>query len=315
MPKSYLVTGGAGFIGSHICDALLRDGQRVAVLDNFRSGKRSNLPRASGDLTIIEGDVRELDGFAGRIGQVDAVVHLAALISGYDSLSAPDEYVDVNVRGLLRVIEFATARGVPRIVFASSSTVYGNQAGVPLTETTAPEPLTVYALTKLAGEHLLRLYGAMHGLTHCSLRLFNVYGPRQAPDHPYANVTCKFSHAAAHGLPVNLYGDGEQSRDFVYAADVVRAFMAVLDQSDASIYNVGTGHTARINQLIDELEQIGGRALEVKRQAPWPNDIRSIRASIDRFAAEFGFRPEVPLSEGLRRTVEFFQEEAASADG
>jgi UDP-glucose 4-epimerase len=315
LPKSYLVTGGAGFIGSHICDALLRDGQRLVVLDNFRSGKRSNLSRASGDLTIIEGDVRQLDRFAGQVGQVDAVVHLAALISGYDSLSAPDDYVDINVDGLLRVIEFATARGVPRIVFASSSTVYGNQAGVPLTETTAPEPLTVYALTKLAGEHLLRLYGAMHGFTHCSLRLFNVYGPRQAPDHPYANVTCKFSHAAAHGLPVNLYGDGEQSRDFVYVADVVRAFMAVLDRSDASIYNVGTGHTARINQLIDELEQIGGRALEVKRQAPWPNDIRSIRASTDRFAGEFGFRPEVPLSEGLRRTVEFFQEEAASADG
>jgi UDP-glucose 4-epimerase len=137
-----------------------------------------------------------------------------------------------------------------------------------------------------------------------------VYGPRQAPDHPYANVTCKFSHAAANGLAVDLYGDGEQSRDFVYVADVVRAFMAVLERSAHAIYNVGTGETARINDLITALGDIGGRPLEVRRQAPWPNDIRSIKADTGRFAAEFGFRPQVPLSEGLARTVGFFREQA-----
>ena len=153
---------------------------------------------------------------------------------------------------------------------------------------------------------------ACHGFTHCSLRLFNVYGPRQAPDHPYANVTCKFSHAAANGLPVKLYGDGRQSRDFVYVADVVRAFLAVLERSDQQMYNVGTGETARINDLIGELGGIAGRALEVEQCAPWPNDIRSIRADTSRFETEFGFRPQVPLSEGLRETVEFFLEEATS---
>jgi UDP-glucose 4-epimerase len=306
------VTGGAGFIGSHLVDAMLADGHAVVVIDNLISGKPENLAQAQGDLTVIEGDVRTIGGSAQEIGGIDAIVHLAALISGYDSLSVPDDYLDVNLRGLLRVIEFAVNRRVPRIVFASSSTVYGNQEGVALSETTPPQPLTVYALSKLTGENLLRIYGQLHGFSHCSLRLFNVYGPRQATDHAYANVTCKFSHAAANGLPVDLYGDGEQSRDFVYVADVVRAFMAVIERSEHSIYSVGTGKTARIKDLIAELGTIGGRPLEVRHQAAWPNDIRSIRADTGRFAAEFGFRPEVPLSDGLARTVEFFAREAAS---
>jgi UDP-glucose 4-epimerase len=305
-----LVTGGAGFIGSHLVDALLAERHEVVVLDNFVSGKRDNLPSGNRGLTLVEGDVRSIADL--DLGQVDGIVHLAALISGYDSLSAPDDYFEVNVGGLMRLIEFAGERKVPRIVFASSSTVYGNQEGLALTEETPPQPLTVYALTKLTGERLLDLYARLHGFTHCSLRLFNVYGPRQAPDHPYANVTCKFSHAAANGLPVDLFGDGEQSRDFVYVADVVRAFMAVLEGSQQAIYNVGTGQTARIKDLIAELGQIGGRPLEVRRQAPWPNDIRSIEADASRFASEFGFRPEVALSDGLARTVDFFKQRAAS---
>lgn len=307
MRKSYLVTGGAGFIGSHLCDALLADGHRIVVLDNFCSGKRENLAGIEGDLTLIEGDIRSIADHAGEIGPVDTIVHLAALISGYDSLSDPDAYEDANLRGLQRTIEFAVAAGVKRIVFASSSTVYGNQEGVALSETTLPDPLTVYALTKLAGEHLLRLYGQMHGFSHCSLRLFNVYGPRQATDHPYANVTCKFSHAAANGLPVKLYGDGEQSRDFVYVGDVVRAFLAVADDSSRSLYNVGTGSAARINDLIGELGEISGAALVTEQCDPWANDIRSIQADPSRFAAEFGFRPETRLREGLNRTVAYFR--------
>ena len=314
MPRSYLVTGGAGFIGSHLTDALLANGHRVVALDNFVSGKRENITQVRGDLTVIEGDVRLIGGFADEIREVDAILHLAALISGYDSLETPEDYVEVNLGGLLRVIEFASERRVPRIVFASSSTVYGNQGASALNETTPPDPLTVYALTKLAGEHLLKLYGAMRGFSHCSLRLFNVYGPRQAPDHPYANVTCKFSHATANGLPVTLFGDGEQSRDFVYVDDVVRAFLAVLDGSREAIYNVGTGQGARINDLIAALGAISGRPLEVERHPPWPNDIRSIRADTARFTGEFGFHPEVALSDGLARTVDFFREQSALVD-
>ena len=307
MRRSYLVTGGAGFIGSHLCDALLADGHRIVVLDNFCSGKRQNLAGINGDLTLIEGDIRSIADHAAEIGHVDTIVHLAALISGYDSLSDPDAYEDVNLRGLQRTIDFAVEAGVKRIIFASSSTVYGNQEGIALSETTLPDPLTVYALTKLAGEHLLRLYGQMHDFSYCSLRLFNVYGPRQATDHPYANVTCKFSHAAANGLPVKLYGDGEQSRDFVYVGDVVRAFLAVLDDSSQSLYNVGTGSVARINDLLNELGEIGGAPLVTEQCDPWVNDIRSIQADPSRFAAEFGFRPETSLRDGLDRTVAFFR--------
>jgi UDP-glucose 4-epimerase len=305
--KSYLVTGGAGFIGSHLVDALLAADHRVTVLDNFCSGKRENLADAKGDLRVIGGDIRSIGDHAEAIGPVDGIIHLAALISGYDSLADPDAYEDVNIRGLQRVIEYAAANSVKRIVFASSSTVYGNREGVVLAETVPPEPLTVYALTKLTGEHLLRLYGNMHGFSHCSLRLFNVYGPRQATDHPYANVTCKFSHAAANGLPVKLFGDGEQSRDFVFVDDVVRAFMAVLEDSAEEIYNVGTGRTAKINDLIGELGQISGKPLSTEQCPPWPNDIRSIQADTSRFASEFGFAPEVGIGEGLARTVEFFR--------
>ena len=292
--KRYLVSGGAGFIGSHLADAILAQGHEVVVLDNFSSGKRANLASTQA-LTVIEGDIRNPAQWEYRVGRVDAIVHLAALISGYDSLSDPDAYEDVNLRGLQRTIEFAVATGVKRIVFASSSTVYGNQEGVALTEITLPDPLTVYALTKLAGEHLLRLYGQMHGFTHCSLRLFNVYGPRQATDHPYANVTCKFSHAAANGLPVKLYGDGEQSRDFIYVGDVVRAILAVLDESSQSLYNVGTGSVARINDLLTELGEISGAPLVTEQCGPWLNDIRSIQADPSRSKNKDGSIPPTIL--------------------
>ena len=305
--KSYLVTGGAGFIGSHLVDALLAAGHRVTVLDNFCSGKRENLATASDDLRAINGDIRSIGNHAEGIGAVDGIIHLAALISGHDSLMHPEEYEDVNIRGLLRVIEYAEANAVRRIIFASSSTVYGNRDGLALTESVPPEPLTVYALTKLTGEHLLRLYGDMHGFSHCSLRLFNVYGPRQATDHPYANVTCKFSHAAANALPVKLFGDGNQSRDFVYVEDVVVAFMAVLDRSAERIYNVGTGRSAKINELIGELGSISGKPLAAEHCPPWPNDIRSMQADTSRFVREFGFAPKVSIREGLERTVEFFR--------
>jgi UDP-glucose 4-epimerase len=303
MPKVYLVTGGAGFIGSHLIDALLARGDEVVVLDNLCSGTRANLPQG---VKLVTGDIREICELDDQIGHVDTIIHLAALISGYDSLHDPDDYDAVNIRGLLRVIEFAKRRSIGRIVFASSSTVYGNNREYLLSEEMLPAPLSVYALTKLAGEHLLNMYGKLHGFSHVSLRLFNVYGPRQAVDHPYANVTCKFSHAAAHGTPVKLFGDGTQSRDFVYVADVVNAFIAVLEESEQPVYNVGTGADNSIGELLRVLGEIRGTPLETEQCDPWPNDIQRIKADTGRIRDEFAFEARTSLRQGLQATVDYF---------
>lgn len=304
-----LVTGGAGFIGSHLVNALDAAGGAIAVLDNFSSGSRSNLAGVSKNVRIIEGDILDIDRLAAEIGPIDRIIHLAALISGYDSLNDPDGYVRTNITGTQRVIDFAAKAKVKRIVFASSSTIYGDRGGEPIREQSPPAPLSVYALTKLAGEHLLHLFQPIYGYSHCSLRLFNVYGPRQATDHPYANVTCKFSHAAANQLPVQLYGDGEQSRDFVYVSDVVDAFVNVLSGSRESIYNVGTGSGASINALLDILATISGQPLATARRPAWPNDIRSIRADVSRLASEFSKSPSTDLETGLHETVRYFAKE------
>ena len=305
----YLITGGAGFIGSHLADALVELGHEVVILDNFGSGKATNLCGPAASAKVIEGDILDLARFDDAIGPVDGIYHLAALISGYDSLADPDSYVRNNIEGTQRVIEFAGRVGAKRILFASSSTIYGNQSRSAIDEECPPSPLTTYALTKLAGEHLLRLYASIHGYDHCSLRLFNVYGPRQGVDHPYANVTCKFSHAAARGLDVELYGDGEQARDFVYVDDVVQAFIQVRAAAAAPIYNVGTGVATSINALLRSLEEISGKPIGRAQHPEWPNDLRSIRADIGRFAGEFGDRPPTALDEGLRHTVSSFLSE------
>lgn len=299
----YLVTGGAGFIGSHLCDALVERGDDVVVLDNLSSGKLDNLRNVQDKITFVEGDVADVSSKID--GSFDAVVHLAALISGYDSLNDPYAYTRENVDGLLRVVDLVAERKIPRIVFASSSTVYGNNEAATLNEQHLPAPMSVYANTKIFGEHLLRMYGAMHGFDHCSLRFFNVYGPRQAVDHPYANVTCKFSHAAAKGVNINLYGDGEQSRDFIYVADVVSSILLVLNETASDIYNIGTGHQESINSLIRMLEGISASSMTVNRHGEWPNDIRRIAADISRARDELGFSPRFSIEEGLARTVSY----------
>ena len=305
--KRYLVTGGAGFIGSHVCDFLLARGDHVIAIDNFCSGRPENIGGHGGRLSLLEGDLRALPDFHARIGRVDAVIHLAALISSPDSLKDPREYFDVNVNGLTRVIDFVSEFEVPRIVFASSSTVYGQTKAPSIDETVVPAPMTVYALTKLAGEHLLAIYGPLRNFSHVSLRLFNVYGPRQAEDHPYANVACKFCHAAAHNLAARRYGDGEQTRDFVYIADVVNAVAAVLERSRSVIYNVGTGTESSINTLLTTLADITGERIPVEQCDAWPNDIRRIKADVARLSGEFGTRRAIDLREGLRATLDYFK--------
>ena len=309
-----LVTGGAGFIGSHLCDHLVRYGHDVVVLDDLSSGHCSNIAQLEGRVTFIRDSVANLQVHANALKGVTRIYHLAALISGYDSLRRPDDYLDTNLHGLLRIIEFGRCSPGMRIIFASSSTVYGNRPDKLCRESDHATPMTVYALSKYAGEHLLSMYSSVYGFDYVCLRLFNVYGPRQSSDHPYANVTCKFSAAAASGDPIRLYGDGEQSRDFVFVDDVVRAFLLVFNASRDRIYNVGTGVQTKIAGLITELERLTASRLTVSRLPPWPNDIRSIGADVTRLETEFVFRPSVNMSEGLRRTVDWFRAQQQDGD-
>lgn len=299
------MTGGAGFIGSHLCDALVDGGHQIVVLDDFSSGKRANLEQLGNAIEVVDGDLSAAS--LSRTGTgFDAVIHLAALISGHDSLLEPDAYCAANISGLLRVIEFVHGHAIPRVIFASSSTVYGNSDADDLSEEDVPAPITVYASNKLTGEHLLAMYGAMHGFSHTSLRFFNVYGPRQATDHPYANVTCKFASAAANRHPIALYGDGDQSRDFVYIDDVVQSLMLVLQPTPSAVYNIGTGAQTSINGLIEILERTSGHRFTIDRRGPWSNDIRRISADLARARRELGYDPKIDIATGLARTVAFF---------
>lgn len=303
-----LVTGGAGFIGSHLCDRLVERGDEVVVLDDFSLGREENLAQVAGKVRVLRGSVLDIERHASALEGVTLIYHLAALISSHDSLKTPDEYTNVNIGGLLRLLDVArTLSPRPRIVFASSSTVYGIRSEATCRETDTPAPANVYALTKLAGEHLLSMYQERDGYEYCCLRLFNVYGPRQNPHHPYANVTCKFAHAAASDRRVKLYGTGENTRDFVFVDDVVAAFLRAGEVTPSRLYNVGTAKDASIRSLLSTVEQVSGVKLEVEQLPAWSNDIKAIRADVSRAANELSLEAKVGLAQGLARTVEYFR--------
>jgi len=301
-----LITGGAGFIGGHLTQRLLELGLDVLIVDDLSWGRRERL-QPSRKVRFIEGSVLDLPRLLPDLAGVTHVFHLAALISAYESLEKPDVYFNVNINGLLRVIELC--RGIsPRLVFASTSGVYGNTEAATKRELDVPSPATVYATTKLAGEHLLSMYRTRVGFDDVSLRFFNVYGPGQSPKHPYANVTCRFSRAAALGGEVELFGDGGQTRDFIFIDDVIDAVCSVaFSPVKERLYNVGTGRDASISTLLESVQQYGGSRMSVQRRDPWPNDIRHIRADISAIQRDHAFVPRVSLDEGLKQTVEFFR--------
>jgi nucleoside-diphosphate-sugar epimerase len=302
-----LVTGGAGFIGSHLVERLVRDGHDVVVLDDLSLGRRENLAHLVGRFEFLEGSILDVASMRRELAGVTRVFHLAALISGYDSLNGPEAYFRTNVIGLLRIVDaFGRVPGL-KLVFASSSTLYGARGDSPCAEGDLPSPVTAYALSKLSGEHVLAMYSALHGFEHTSLRLFNVYGPRQNPDHPYANVTCKISRAAALGLSFTLFGDGEQTRDFVYVEDVVEALVRAAGRTPRAIYNVGTGRETSIRGLIAAAQAHAGAEIELDVQPPWPNDVRRVRADVGAIRDDLGFEARVPIEDGLERTIDWFR--------
>ena len=299
-----LVTGGAGFIGSSLVEALLARGDAVRVLDNFSTGKRQNLDGL--DVDLVEGDVRSYHLVQRAVDGVEVVFHQAALPSVPRSIADPITSHEVNAGATLNVLSAARDAGVRRVVYASSSSVYGDGPGLPKHEGMTPDPLSPYAVSKLAGETYAAVFTGIYGLETVALRYFNVFGPRQDPASQYSAVIPRFVQRVLRGERPTVFGDGEQSRDFTYIDNVVQANLLAADAPGASglAMNCACGREASLNELVREIGRCLGVDVEPAYAEPRAGDVRASRASIDLAAEALGYRPSVHFAEGLARTVE-----------
>ncbi|MEB3100982.1 SDR family oxidoreductase [Ferviditalea candida] len=308
---TYLVTGGAGFIGSGLVEALLKRHHEVRVLDNFSSGTVHNLREVQRDVVLIHGDIRDPEACRKAVSGADYVLHHAALSSVPQSVANPAAVHDVNVTGTLNILIAARDCGVKRVVLASSSAVYGNSPELPEVETLRPDPVSPYGVSKLFLETYAGLFYQAYGLETISLRYFNVFGPRQDPDSQYAAVIPKFITALLGGRAPVIFGDGEQTRDFVFIEDVVQANLqacaAGLDACGRA-YNVAGGERISVNRLVQEIGQLLNEQTEPLYEAARPGDIRHSYADISLSADLLNFRPEVSLRSGLSRTIAWYRE-------
>ncbi len=304
----YLVTGGAGFIGSNVVDELLRRGQTVAVLDDLSSGKEANLSGARGKIEFVHGSITELDTVQKACRGADYVLHLAARTSVPRSVKEPLETNRVNVDGTLNVLVAARDAQVQRVVFAASSSAYGETPTLPKVETMPAEPISPYGVSKLTGEVYMQVFGRVYGLQNVSLRYFNVFGPRQDPGSPYSGVLSRFCSALLDGAQPVVYGDGEQSRDFTYIDNVVDATLRACQAPQASgkVFNVGTGNRYTLNHTLKLLEKISGTPAKPKYDPPRNGDIRDSQADISLARKLLGYNPGLGFEEGLRRTWEWY---------
>ncbi len=299
-----LVTGGAGFIGSHIVEQLVANGQHVRVIDNLLAGCMDNLAGVLDRVEFIERDLRDDTALRSAMRDVEVVFHQAADASVPRSMSDPAACYDVNVMGTLRLLEAARNVGVRRVVFASSCAVYGEEPESPKREPMPSAPASPYAASKVAGEDLCALYGRVFGLETVRLRYFNVFGPRQSPFSAYAPVIPRFISAFANGAAPVIFGDGEQTRDFVYVDDVVRANLLAANATGANgrVFNIASGRSVSLNQVVTHLQTIMGSTIEAQYVEQRPGDIRHSAADISA-ALEIGFRAAIPFADGLSRTV------------
>ena len=302
-----LITGGAGFIGSHLTDALLAAGHSVRILDDLSTGKRANLPLDNPQVELIVGDVADAALVAQAMHGCSAVAHLAAVASVQASVDDPVKTHQSNFIGTLNVCEAMRQAGVKRVLYASSAAVYGNNGeGESIDEDTPKAPLTPYASDKLAGEHYFDFYRRQHGLEPVIFRFFNIFGPRQDPSSPYSGVISIFSERAQKGLPITVFGDGEQTRDFFYVADLVQLLVQALQMPQVVVgaVNVGWNQAVSLNQLLAEVGQLCGGLPEVCYLAARPGDIRHSRAAIERLRSAYQLPEPTPLLEGLRRLLQ-----------
>lgn len=312
----YLVAGGGGFIGSNITEHLLREGEDVRVLDNFATGRRSNLEHAErwtaeggGSFRLIEGDIRDAAACDEAMSGTDYVMLLAAIPSVPRSVADPLTTNDVNVRGTLTVLEAARRHEIKRVVYSSSSSLYGESETLPKVETMAPAPISPYGLQKLAGESYCRLYHRLFGTPTVSLRYFNVFGPRQDPNSDYAAVIPRVITAIKAGEAPTIYGDGEQTRDFTFVANVIQANLLSCQAGNGALggaFNIGCGTRISLNELVRTVAELVGRPVEPIYTDPRAGDIKHSLAGIEEAKRYLGFEPRVDLVEGLRRTLEAY---------
>jgi len=311
----YVVTGGAGFIGSNTVDELVRRGETVIVLDDLSSGKEDNLAEVRSKISIIKGSITDLEAVRKAVQSADYVIHLAARTSVPRSVKDPIDTNKINVEGTLNVLVAARDAKVKRVVFAASSSAYGETPTLPKVETMQPEPISPYGVAKYAGELYAQMFGRVYGLENVSLRYFNIFGPRQDPDSPYSGVLAKFCTAFLEKTQPLVFGDGEQSRDFTFVENAVAANLLACEAPNASgkVFNIGTGARITLNQTLALLANLTGNKPETKYEPPRDGDIRDSQADIKQARDILNYEPFVSFEEGLRRTVEWYREAQAKA--
>lgn len=301
-----LVTGGAGFIGSHLVTRLLAEGHTVRVLDDLSTGKRENLAHVADDVELVVGDVRDPAKVEACARGCELVYHEAAIVSVPYSVEHPQISHDVNIQGTLNVLLAARAAGVRRVVFACSAAIYGEEPTLPKREDMPAAPIAPYGVEKITGEYYVLAWPKLYGVEGVALRYFNVFGPRQDPRSPYSGVISIFADRARTGRPITIFGDGEQSRDFVFVEDVVQAnvLAGTIPAASGRAYNVARGERTTLNQLAAMMGRLVGRTLDVRHDSPRAGDIRDSLADITRAKTELGYAPRVGVEEGLRRLLD-----------
>jgi nucleoside-diphosphate-sugar epimerase len=310
---SYLVTGGAGFIGSHLTEELVGRGHRVRVADNLVTGKRRNLDHIRG-VEFLEGDLADLAFARTATDGMEFVLHQAAMASVPRSVKDPITSNRANIDAALNVLVASRDAGVKRVVYAGSSSVYGDTPTLPKHEGMTPNPLSPYALQKLVGEEYCRMFTRLYGLETVTIRYFNVFGPRQDPGSPYSGVISLFATALLESRRPTIYGDGEQTRDFTYVANVVAGVLKACEARDANgqTINVATGSRMSLNELLKVMNRLVGTSMEPLRQEPRTGDVKDSQADISKAKSLLGYQPTVSSEEGLKRTLEWYRSERAA---
>jgi len=311
----YVVTGGAGFIGSNTVDELVRRGESVVVLDDLSAGKEDNLAEVRNKISFIKGSINDLEAVRRAMHEADYVLHLAARTSVPRSIKDPLETNRINIEGTLSVLVAARDAKVKRVVLAASSSAYGETPTLPKIETMQPQPISPYGVSKYVGELYAQVFGKVYGLQNVCLRYFNVFGPRQDPTSPYSGVLAKFCTAFLEKTDPVVFGDGEQTRDFTYIDNVVQANLLACEAPAASgkVINIGTGARISLNHTLQLLREINGNELQAKYEPPRDGDIRDSQADITLAREVLKYDPTVDFPEGLRRTFAWYQESEAKA--